>query len=96
MGLKQAQAAAHLADDEASALVKEAARARVESLFETAVQCLKQRTRVRDYSGGRGGRGGVGRGGGRCWGSSRWLGSAAMARACSAAAARLCCSCQRR
>ncbi|PSC73353.1 chloroplastic isoform X2 [Micractinium conductrix] len=50
VGLKQAQAAAHLADDEASALVKEAARARVESLFETAVQCLKQRTRVRDYS----------------------------------------------
>lgn len=49
--MKQAQVAARLADDEAAVLVKEAARARVEGLFDAAVKCIKQRTRVRDYTG---------------------------------------------
>ncbi|KAL4434488.1 hypothetical protein ABPG75_000929 [Micractinium tetrahymenae] len=50
VGLKQAQVAARLADDEAAGLVKEAARSRVEGLLEAAVKCTKQRTRVRDYT----------------------------------------------
>ncbi|EFN52285.1 hypothetical protein CHLNCDRAFT_139027 [Chlorella variabilis] len=50
VGLRQAQAAARLADDEAAALVKEAARARVEELLESAVKSTKQRTRTRDYT----------------------------------------------
>ncbi|KAL4860244.1 hypothetical protein ACK3TF_000429 [Chlorella vulgaris] len=49
-GLKSAQAAAKLADDEASALVKEAARSKVEALFDAALECIKQRSRTRDYS----------------------------------------------
>lgn len=51
VGLKSAQAEARLADDEAAALVKEAARARVEALFDAAVKVTKQRTRTRDYTG---------------------------------------------
>ena len=54
-GLRAAQEGARLADDEAAALVKDAARARVEGLLEAAVQCVKQRTRVRDFSGARAG-----------------------------------------
>lgn len=51
VGMKQAQVAARLADDEAAGLVKEAARSRVENLLDSAVKCIKQRTRVRDYTG---------------------------------------------
>ncbi|KAL4420333.1 hypothetical protein ABPG77_010238 [Micractinium sp. CCAP 211/92] len=50
VGMKQAQVAARLADDEAAGLVKEAARSRVENLLDSAVKCIKQRTRVRDYT----------------------------------------------
>ena len=51
VALKAAQQGARLADDEASALVKDAARARVEGLLDAAVKCIKQRSRVRDYTG---------------------------------------------
>lgn len=51
VALKAAQQGARLADDEASSLVKEAARARVEGLLDAAVKCIKQRSRVRDYTG---------------------------------------------
>ena len=51
MALKAAQQGARLADDEASALVKDAARARVEGLLDAAVKCIRQRSRVRDYTG---------------------------------------------
>ena len=51
VALKAAQQGARLADDEASSLVKEAARARVEGLLDVAVKCIKQRSRVRDYTG---------------------------------------------
>ena len=51
VALKAAQQGARLADDEASSLVKEAARARVEGLLDAAVKCIRQRSRVRDYTG---------------------------------------------
>ena len=50
VNLKSAQEQARLMDDEASAVVKEAARAKVEGLLDKALECVKRRTRVRDYT----------------------------------------------
>lgn len=63
VSLKAAQESARLANDETSSLIKEAARARVEALLETALKCTQQRSRVRDFTGAEG----SGSGG-------RWLG----------------------
>lgn len=49
-GLKRTQEQVRLADEEAEGVVREAARSRIEGCLERAVECVKRRTRVRDYS----------------------------------------------
>ena len=48
--LKQYQAQIRLEDGEAAAAVAEAAQAKLQSCMERAIECVKRRTRVRDYS----------------------------------------------
>lgn len=48
--LKAFQEKVRLEDEIAQEAVKEAARARVEDLLDRGIECIKRRTRVRDYS----------------------------------------------
>lgn len=50
MALRRVQQQVRLGDEEAEPEVKAAARAEVEKLLTGAVECIKKRTRVRDYS----------------------------------------------
>ena len=48
--IKQFQRQVRLEDSLAEEVIREATRATVESHLEKAIECLKRRTRVRDYS----------------------------------------------
>ena len=48
--VRAAQQRVRLEDDAAAEAVKEAARAAAEGMLDRGLECLKRRTRVRDYS----------------------------------------------
>ena len=50
VGIRQFQQRVRLEDSIAEEVVRENARAHVEGRLEKAIECMKRRTRVRDYS----------------------------------------------